>query len=154
MKFEVSEELASRWTSTPVSYQPGALFFFGGGGGRGGGEEGVNCLVVFPTHFNPKNFLLLLLQCQISLRLNTIFPSDASRLVFDIPKVFIEDLASSGFCENKGLGTQRSNAKIQRHFRSSAPRTLQGFEEKTCKTSVEKCYENSTVRENYKLGGL
>ena len=28
------------------------------------------------------------------------------------------------------------------------------FEEKTCKTSVGKCYKNSTVRENYKLGGL
>ena len=48
--------------------------------------------------------------------------------------------------------TQRSNAKIQRHFRSSSPRTLQEFEEKTCKTSVGKCYKNSTVRENYKLG--
>ena len=48
--------------------------------------------------------------------------------------------------------TQRSNAKIQRHFRSSSPRTLQEFEEKTCKTSVGKCYKNRTVRENYKLG--
>ena len=51
-------------------------------------------------------------------------------------------------------GTQRSNAKIQRHFRFSPPRTSQEFEEKTCKTSVGKCYKNSTVRENYKLGGL
>ena len=48
--------------------------------------------------------------------------------------------------------TQRSNAKIQRHFRFSSPRTLQEFEEKTCKTFVGKCYKNSTVRENYKLG--
>ena len=34
----------------------GLSFFFGGGGG------GINCLVVFPTHFNPNNFLLILLQ--------------------------------------------------------------------------------------------
>ena len=37
-----------------VPYQPGSLFW------------GVNCLVVFPTHFNPDNFLLIVL-LQISL---------------------------------------------------------------------------------------
>ena len=48
--------------------------------------------------------------------------------------------------------TKRSNAKIQRRFRFSSPRTLQEFEEKTCKTFAGKCYKNSTLRENYKLG--
>ena len=39
-----------------VPYQPGALFW------------GVNCLVVFPAHFNPDNFLLLLLQISLPCR--------------------------------------------------------------------------------------
>ena len=46
-----SEELVDGHQTVP--YQPGALFFVGGWGG--GGE--VNCLVVFPTHFNPNNSL-------------------------------------------------------------------------------------------------
>ena len=49
-----SEELVDGHQAVP--YQPGALLFLGGGGG------GINCLVVFPTHFNPNNFLLILLQ--------------------------------------------------------------------------------------------
>ena len=36
-----------------------SFFFFGGGGGGGWGGEG---LVLFPTHFNPINSLLILLQ--------------------------------------------------------------------------------------------
>ena len=47
--------------------------------------------------------------------------------------------------------SQRSCAKIQRHFWFSLPRTLQELEEKTSKTFVGKRYKNSTVRENYKL---
>ena len=38
-----SEELVDGHQTVP--YQPGALFL------------GVNCLVVFPSHFNPNNFL-------------------------------------------------------------------------------------------------
>ena len=48
--------------------------------------------------------------------------------------------------------TQRSNVKIQPYFRFSPPRTLQKFEKKACETFVGKCYKNSTVRENNKLG--
>ena len=47
---------------------------------------------------------------------------------------------------------QRSNAKMQHHFRFSPPRTLQEFEKKTCETYVGKCYKSTTVRENYQLG--
>ena len=54
--------------------------------------------------------------------------------------------------ENALSITQRSNAKIQRHFRFLPPRILQEFEEKTCKLFVGQCYKNNTVRENYKLG--
>ena len=42
-------------------------------------------------------------------------------------------------------------AKFERHFRFSPPWTSYEFEEKTCKTFVEKCYKNSTRRENYKV---
>ena len=45
--------------------------------------------------------------------------------------------------------TQKSNA-TSGFLRLELPE----FEEKTWKTSVGKCYRNSTVRENYKLGGL
>ena len=51
-----------------------------------------------------------------------------------------------------GKTTQRSNAKIQRHFRFSPPRTWYEFGEKTCETFEEKCYKYSTGREIYKLG--
>ena len=44
----------SRWAPNSPPTNLG-LFFFGGGGGR----EGVNCLVVSPTHFNPYNSLLI-----------------------------------------------------------------------------------------------
>ena len=44
----------SRWTPNSP-YQPGALLW-----GRG-----INCLVVFPTHFNPRNSLLILLQISL-----------------------------------------------------------------------------------------
>ena len=49
LKIEIwSEELVDGHQTVP--YQPGALF------------SEVNCLVVFPTHFNPNNSLLILLQ--------------------------------------------------------------------------------------------
>ena len=35
---------------------------------HGAGGGGVNCLVVFPTHFNPNNFLLILLQISLLFR--------------------------------------------------------------------------------------
>ena len=58
-KIEIwSEELVDGHQTVP--YQPGALFLGGGGGGGG-----VNCLVVFPTHFNPNNSLLILLQISL-----------------------------------------------------------------------------------------
>ena len=50
-----------------VPYQSGALsLFFGGGGvGVGGRGEGVNSLVVFSTHFNPNNPVLISLQISL-----------------------------------------------------------------------------------------
>ena len=42
--------------------------------------------------------------------------------------------------------------KFQRHFRFPPPRTSYEFEDKTCKTFIEKCCKNSTGREYHKLG--
>ena len=56
-KIEISSEKLVDWHQT-VPHQPGALFFLEGGGG-------VNCLVVFPTHFNLNNSLSKLLQISL-----------------------------------------------------------------------------------------
>ena len=48
-----SEELIDGHQTVP--YQLGALFW------------GVNCMVVIPTHFNPNNSLLILLQISLPL---------------------------------------------------------------------------------------
>ena len=49
----------SRWTPNGPLPTRGYLFFGGWGVGK------VNCLVVFPTHFNPNNPLLILLQISL-----------------------------------------------------------------------------------------
>lgn len=63
-------------THLTVVYQPGALFlslslscffFLGGGGGEEDEGEGVNCLVVYLSHFYLKNFLLKILQISLLL---------------------------------------------------------------------------------------
>ena len=51
LKFEVKNSVVDGHQT--VHYQPGALFC------------GVNCLVVFPTHFNLNNSLLKLLQISL-----------------------------------------------------------------------------------------
>ena len=64
----------------------------------------------------------------------------------------MDNWQSNSWCYFHVLSTQRSNAKIQRHFRFSQLRTSHEFEEKACKIFVEKCYNNSTGREKYKVG--
>ena len=68
-----SQELVDGHQTVP--YQPGALFFWGGGGGWG-----VNCLVVFPTHFNPNNSLLISLQ----IPMNMATPRTTPDFIFEI----------------------------------------------------------------------
>ena len=67
----------------PANLASGNLFFFfflGGGGG-------VNCLVVFPTHFNPDNSLLIFLQisllfmCINALNFDTVAKSKSPAIV-------------------------------------------------------------------------
>ena len=59
-KIEIwSEELKDGHQTVP--YQPGALFW------------GVNCLIVFPTHFSPSNFLWILFQISLQFRCNPQF---------------------------------------------------------------------------------
>ena len=77
---------------------------------------------------------------------NIVFGSWARHFTFAVPlstQVYRWVPAHSG-------QTQKSNA-------TSGFRCLElrkSLKKKTCKTSVGKCYKNSTVRENYKLGGL
>ena len=57
--FEKLKIEVKRMDTKQSPFQPSALsliffFFWGGGGG------GVNCLVVFPTHFNPFNNIIFI----------------------------------------------------------------------------------------------
>ena len=61
---------------SPTSW--GSLFF--GGGGRGV----VNCLVVFPTHFNPNNSLSILLQISLLFMWTPALNSCHSNIEFTI----------------------------------------------------------------------
>ena len=65
-KLTFEEELVDGYPTVP--YQPGALFFsfiWKGVKEGGGGGWVVNCLVVFPTHFNPNDSPLILLQISL-----------------------------------------------------------------------------------------
>ena len=90
----------------------------------GGGVAGVNCQVVFPTHFNPNNFLLILLHTPIHVypRINAILRVDMTPMVLGVCTLVVHKLSTKHhqewFMFDTNLDTLNFNRKSSFYSRS------------------------------------